>query len=163
MKFKKIAAFILLIAMCLGVVACTSNAPESTTETNAPQETETSETSDTDSGDNVEESSKGEGEETQDVQSGDVTTDKAPSDSDTETQEKATEEVKPGTKETDEVESEEIETAKEIHNEADSVETFAFLSKLPFGNFLTNISKNGKFGWRDVSKNKRLFCLQNCW
>ena len=39
---------------------------------------------------------------------------------------------------------------EEVHNEADSVETFSFLSKLPFGNLLSNIGKNGKLGLQKI-------------
>ena len=40
--------------------------------------------------------------------------------------------------------------AEEVHNEDDSVATFSFLSKLPFGNLLSNIGKNSKFGLQKI-------------
>ena len=47
-------------------------------------------------------------------------------------------------------EAEESAPVKEVHNEVDSVEAFSFLSRLPFGNLLTNIGKNGKFSLQKI-------------
>ena len=42
------------------------------------------------------------------------------------------------------------EPAPEVHKNDDSVETFSLLSKLPFGNFFTNIGKNSKFSLQKI-------------
>lgn len=47
-------------------------------------------------------------------------------------------------------EKEDTEPATEVHKNDDSIETFSLLSKLPFGNFLTNIGKNSKFGLQKI-------------
>ena len=39
---------------------------------------------------------------------------------------------------------------EEVHNTEDSVSAFSFLSKLPFGNLLSNIGKNSKFSLQKI-------------
>ena len=42
------------------------------------------------------------------------------------------------------------EPVEEVHKNEATVETFSFLSKLPFGNFLSNIGKNSKFSLQKI-------------
>ena len=39
---------------------------------------------------------------------------------------------------------------EEVHKTEDTREAFSFLSRLPFGNFLSNIGKNGKFSLQKI-------------